>query len=217
MISHNLRKRLVTSLVLLSLFILMLKFSYFLLLFLIVISIFSFIEFTQLIKKIFKNKLNQFFLNVFFILYIFTFSSLFFVFSTFLHLKIILFSLVFCCIASDLGGFIFGKLFKGPKLTKLSPNKTISGSFGSVFLSCLTLSSIFFYILLKFDFRIIILGVLTSLFCQLGDLFFSYLKRKAKVKDTGEYLPGHGGFLDRIDGILLGLPLGFIIFIILLG
>ena len=66
-----------------------------------------------------------------------------------------------------------------------------------------------------FNFKILVIGFITSIFCQLGDLFFSYLKRKAKVKDTGNYLPGHGGFLDRIDGMLLGIPAGFMMFIII--
>ena len=52
--------------------------------------------------------------------------------------------------------------------------------------------------------------MITSISCQLGDLFFSYLKRKAKVKDSGNFLPGHGGVLDRLDGILLGIPFGFL-------
>ena len=164
---------------------------------------------------IFKNDLNKLFLNILFVFFIFSFCNLFFIFSNFFHFKIVLFSLIFCCVASDLGGFIFGKLFKGPKLTKISPNKTIVGAIGSVFLASFTLPSIFFIILSKFNFKILVIGFITSIFCQLGDLFFSYLKRKAKVKDTGNYLPGHGGFLDRIDGMLLGIPAGFIMFIII--
>ena len=215
MISHDLKKRLITSLALLLSSIFIIKFNSILLLSLIIIGIFSFIEFTQLIKKIFKNDLNKFFLNILFVFFIFSFFNLFFIFSNFFHFKIVLFSLVFCCVASDLGGFIFGKLFKGPKLTKISPNKTIIGAIGSVLFASFTLSSIFFIILSKFNFKILVIGFITSIFCQLGDLFFSYLKRKAKVKDTGNYLPGHGGFLDRIDGMLLGIPAGFMMFIII--
>tara|TARA_X000001036_G_C20357530_1_gene675147 strand:+ start:316 stop:708 length:393 start_codon:yes stop_codon:yes gene_type:complete len=124
----------------------------------------------------------------------------------------LIFSLLFCCVASDIGGFIFGKIFKGPKLTKISPNKTISGALGSIIFSSFTLYFIFFFIAFKTDFKILIVATVTSIFCQLGDLFFSYLKRKAKVKDTGNFLPGHGGFLDRVDGIMFGIPGGFIIF-----
>ena len=114
------------------------------------------------------------------------------------------------CIFSDIGGLIFGKFFKGKKLTKISPNKTVSGSIGSFILS-LTLVPIFYYLLPKnFNnpFELIFLAIMVSFSCQIGDLFFSYLKRKAKVKDTGDLLPGHGGILDRIDGILFAIPIG---------
>tara|TARA_B100000902_G_C27092255_1_gene804460 strand:- start:351 stop:770 length:420 start_codon:yes stop_codon:yes gene_type:complete len=117
------------------------------------------------------------------------------------------------CIFSDIGGLIFGKIFKGKKLTKISPNKTISGSIGSFILS-LTLVPIFYFLLNdKFSnlLDLVLLSILISFFCQAGDLFISFLKRKAKVKDTGDILPGHGGILDRIDGMLLAIPLGIII------
>ena len=117
------------------------------------------------------------------------------------------------CICSDVGGLLFGKIFKGKKLTKISPNKTISGSIGSFILS-LCLVPVFHLILIDeflnlFD--LIILAIFVSFFCQLGDLFVSFLKRKAKVKDTGDILPGHGGLLDRIDGMIFAIPLGVII------
>ena len=140
---------------------------------------------------------------------------MFFFFSNILQLKIILFTLLFGCIASDIGGFIFGKIFKGPKLTKISPNKTISGSLGSFIFSCITIALIFYYYTENTNINILIIGLITSLFCQLGDLFFSFLKRKAKIKDTGNFLPGHGGALDRVDGIFLGIPFGFMALAIL--
>ena len=102
-----------------------------------------------------------------------------------------------------------GKIFKGSKLTKISPNKTISGSIGSLFLTSIVISSCFFYFTENFNYTIVIVSIVTSLACQFGDLFFSYLKRKAKVKDTGNFLPGHGGVLDRLDGIYFGIPMGF--------
>jgi len=142
---------------------------------------------------------------------------MFFVFSSFLHLKIILISLLFGCVASDIGGFIFGKLFKGPKLTKISPSKTVAGSIGSIILTCLILSCIVFYFTDNFSFIILLIAIGTSIACQAGDLFFSYLKRKANIKDTGNILPGHGGVLDRLDGIFLGIPLGFIFIALLLS
>ena len=122
------------------------------------------------------------------------------------------------CIFSDIGGYVIGKSIGGIKLTKISPNKTISGSIGSFIFS---LFPIILFLLIdeltnnndftihkhNFD-KVVILCLFTCLICQLGDLFISYLKRKAKIKDTGNIIPGHGGILDRIDGILLGLPLG---------
>ena len=115
---------------------------------------------------------------------------------------------VLIAILSDIGGLIFGKTFKGKKLTKISPNKTISGSIGSFVLS-IFLIPIFYNNLIIYDFlTLLILTIVISLTSQLGDLFISYLKRKAKVKDTSDLLPGHGGLLDRVDGIIFAAPLG---------
>ena len=112
------------------------------------------------------------------------------------------------CIFSDIGGFVFGKTFKGKKLTKISPNKTISGLIGSFILSLVLVPFFYFYLKNVSITDLIIVSIVVSFFCQLGDLFVSYLKRKAKVKDTGDILPGHGGILDRIDGILFAVPVG---------
>ena len=116
------------------------------------------------------------------------------------------------CICSDMGGYIIGKNIGGKKLTKISPNKTISGSLGSFCFSMLPLLVFnnfdkFEYYLYSMDNFLFCLKV--SLVCQLGDLFVSYFKRKAKVKDTGRILPGHGGILDRIDGIIFAVPFVF--------
>ena len=115
------------------------------------------------------------------------------------------------CILSDVGGYIFGNFFKGKKLTKISPNKTYSGMIGSFILSiifCITYS----YSISFVDFKTtILLTIAISFICQIGDLFISFLKRKAQIKDTGNILPGHGGVLDRIDGILFALPCGVIL------
>ena len=117
------------------------------------------------------------------------------------------------CIFSDVGGLFFGKIFKGKKLTKISPNKTISGSIGSFILSIILAP--FFYYFFQEDFNSLFnlttLAIIVSFSCQLGDLFISFLKRKAKVKNTGDMLPGHGGVLDRIDGILFAVPIGIFI------
>ena len=104
---------------------------------------------------------------------------------------------------------------KGPKLTKISPNKTISGAIGSIIFTILSISFISNIFFKNFSLKILIISVVISLSCQIGDLFFSLIKRKAKLKDTGNFLPGHGGVLDRLDGILIGVPVGLIIFLIL--
>ena len=106
--------------------------------------------------------------------------SLFFNSFFFSHLKILIFIILLTCIASDIGGYIFGKLLKGPKLTKISPQKTISGSLGSVILSIIILSYLIFYFTNNFEIKMFIVGLLTSISCQLGDLFFSLLKEKIK-------------------------------------
>ena len=114
-----------------------------------------------------------------------------------------------------IGGFIFGKIFKGPKLTKISPNKTYSGALGSIILSLTTVLFLTYYFVQLIDLKIVIVAIMTSIFCQIGDLTFSFLKRKARLQDTGKILPGHGGILDRLDGILLGVPLGFVTFVLI--
>ena len=216
MISENLKKRIYTSFFLILLLFLMLFLKPILLYFLIIIGIFSIIEFSELIKVINKKFIPKLFYNLIFILFIFIFCLLFFIFSNIIQFKIILFSLLLTCVASDVGGYIFGKTFKGPKITKISPNKTFSGSIGSIILSCVTFCSLLFLMTKNINFIIILTGIVTSLFCQIGDLYFSLLKRKAKKKDTGNLLPGHGGILDRIDGIIFGLPAGFIFLLIFL-
>ena len=209
MISNNLKKRIFTSLILLSLLFFIFNFNLILLYFLIVVGVMSILEFLNLTKNIFTNKLNKFFINSFFIIYISIFCFMFFFFSNKDGLKIILYILLLGCIASDVGGFIFGKIFKGPKLTKISPNKTYTGSLGSIIFTLTVVIFLFSYSIQYFNYRVVIIALTTSIFCQLGDLIFSYLKRKAKIKDTGSILPGHGGVLDRLDGIFLGVPIGF--------
>ena len=210
MILNNFKKRLVTSLFLLLLFFLIFK-SYIILNYcLIVLGVLSILEFLNLSRKILKNKLGLILLNIFFISYIFIFCFIFLMFFNNTLLKYTLSILLFGCIASDIGGFIFGKIFKGPKLTKISPNKTYSGAIGSIVLTLITVSILFYYFLKIFNLDTIILALVVSIFCQLGDLLFSLLKRKAKIKDTGNILPGHGGVLDRLDGIYLGIPVGIL-------
>ena len=122
--------------------------------------------------------------------------------------------MIIVCIFTDIGGYIFGKTFKGPRLTKVSPKKTYSGVIGSFLISLLFGLIYIKYlgqkskILLEIDpIFIFLLILLISLVSQIGDLIISYFKRKAKLKDTGKILPGHGGFLDRIDGIIFVMPI----------
>ena len=213
--SKNFQKRIYTSIFLFLLLFLMITDSRITTFFLMLIGIFSVLEFFKIILKIFeKNKIKQFFYNIIFIIYIFSFCTYFLILTSFLHLKILIFMVLLTCVASDIGGFIFGKIFKGPKLTKISPNKTISGAIGSLIFSSLFILMLTYYLTKSFDLYIIIIGCITSISCQIGDLFFSFLKRKSFLKDSGNFLPGHGGILDRIDGILLGVPVGFLTFLL---
>ena len=210
MISNNFKLRTSTSIVLLFILYLAIinKFTFAYLL--LIVSIFSFIEFSQLIKKISSNNFARVLSNILFIIYISVICLFFFTLSNYLFLKYILFSLLLTCIASDVGGYVFGKIFKGPKIFSISPKKTASGAIGSIICSIGVFTSLIFFLTNNFNLYFFLIGFLTSIASQIGDLFFSFLKRKAKVKDTGKFLPGHGGFLDRIDGILLGLPAGFL-------
>ena len=117
---------------------------------------------------------------------------------------------------SDIGGFVFGKVFKGPKLTKISPNKTYSGVFGSLIFS-LIIGFIYIHyneqFLTKFNLNylnLIMIIILISIINQIGDLIISYFKRLKNIKNTGKILPGHGGLLDRIDGIIFTIPSSYI-------
>tara|TARA_B100000780_G_scaffold276740_1_gene245924 strand:- start:1062 stop:1739 length:678 start_codon:yes stop_codon:yes gene_type:complete len=216
--SKDLTKRITTSFILFIIMYLMFSYTYVLIISLILISIISWIEFYGLISKILikKNiqiKFLKFFIKFISLIYLCLFSFLIFNGVTSANYQLNILYLIMICIFSDIGGLIFGKIFKGKKLTKISPNKTISGSIGSFVLS-LTLVP-FFHLFLSEKLNslldLTILALTVSLSCQLGDLFISYLKRKANVKNTGDLLPGHGGFLDRIDGILFAIPIGIIL------
>jgi phosphatidate cytidylyltransferase len=128
------------------------------------------------------------------------------------HLKIFLIYSILVSVLTDIGGLLIGKTIKGKKLTKISPKKTISGSIGS-FLFSLVLIPLFYDQLLEYNLSYLIFTtLLISLISQIGDIFISFLKRKAKVKDTSDILPGHGGLLDRIDGIIFAIPIGILLF-----
>ena len=214
MISKNLKKRIFTSVLLLSVVFLFFNFIQISDLGVLILGVLSVLEFLNIAKKIFKNRLYKLLFSLSFIIFIFLFCLLFLYFLNIYELKIIIFSILFGCIASDIGGFVFGKLFKGPKLTKISPNKTISGSIGSFIFTCIATSSSIFYFTKYFSYTLLVLCFFITIACQLGDLFFSFLKRKAKIKDTGNFLPGHGGILDRLDGIFFGVPVGITVLIL---
>jgi len=215
----NIKKRILTSILLIALLVGMFFYSYIMIISLIIIAIISWIEFYALISKIFKKDIlkDKFFRFSYKALSLIYLSGLVYLIFTIesenSNLKIYLLYSVLVAILSDIGGLVCGKIFKGKKLTKISPNKTISGSIGSFMFSILLIP--FFY-KVQIDQSLVNLFLITiiiSLTSQLGDLFISLLKRKAKVKDTSDLLPGHGGVLDRIDGIIFAIPLGIFLFI----
>ena len=218
--SSNLKKRILTSIFLISLLIGMFLYSYIMIVSLIIITIISWIEFYALISKILKKSIlkDKFFRFFYKTLSLFYLSGLvyliFAIESKYSNLKIYLLYSVLVAILSDIGGLVFGKIFKGKKLTKISPNKTISGSIGSFIFS---ISLIPFFYKSQIDQNLssmLLITIIISLTSQIGDLFISLLKRKANVKDTSDLLPGHGGVLDRIDGIIFAIPLGIYLFIV---
>ena len=195
----------------------MFLYSYILIISLILIALISWIESYGLIIKIFhKSNLLKFFCKSFSLMYLLGLvSGILYIFAIKPELKIFLIYPVLVAIASDIGGLIFGKLFKGKKLSKISPNKTISGSIGS-FVFSLMLIPFFVNLTNHETIFLIMITILISLSAQLGDLFISFLKRKANVKDTSDLLPGHGGILDRIDGIIFAIPTGYLLLTYLL-
>ena len=117
------------------------------------------------------------------------------------------------CISTDIGGYVFGKIFKGPKLIKFSPKKTYAGMIGGYLLSLI--SSFFFSIFHYSDelsIKLFVFVILISTVSQLGDISVSYFKRLSKIKNTGKIIPGHGGLLDRIDGMIFAFPFSYLIF-----
>ena len=214
---NNLQKRIFTSFILSVVLLIALflnKYSWLILL--IIASIICFFEFNNIAKKIWKRKKT----SIYFANLISFFYLIFFTYSAFNFSKIeedILYVLL-VCIFSDIGGYVIGKSIGGKKLTKLSPNKTVSGTLGSFVFSLapLILLLIIYFEEMNININISItelffITLVLSFICQSGDLFISYFKRKAKVKDTGSILPGHGGLLDRIDGIIFAVPTAFIL------
>ena len=222
--SENLLKRIITSIVLLLL-LLFINFShqYIFIISILILGLIICLEANNLFSKLLKIKNNKQkhvidkFNFRFLVLNITTFCYIFFVFCNFsyeIHRSespIFFLYIISICFFTDTGGYVFGKIIGGKKLSKISPNKTISGTVGSFILSIVPL--LFFInfdlIDLEFNQKNVIFCLLVSLISQLGDLFISLIKRKAKSKDTGNLLPGHGGILDRVDGIIFAVPFSY--------
>jgi len=222
--SQNLLKRIITSIILLSLLI-FINFSnkYIFIFSILIIGLIICLEANILFSKFLTNKyskknfpINR--LNIKFImLNVITFFYIFFVFCNLSYEIYISVSPIFflyvisICFFTDIGGYVFGKIIGGKKLSKISPNKTVAGSVGSFILSIMPLIIVLNLNSLNLEFNMtnITFCLLISLISQLGDLFISLIKRKAKIKDTGKLLPGHGGILDRLDGIIFAVPFSY--------
>ena len=213
----ELKKRIITSIILISFFYLMFIYEFILLIGLLIFGAIVWIEFTSLMEKIIKLKeitfsMIKFIFQFLCLVYLLIFCVIFWKSFSIEINKVFYFYILSISIVTDIGGLIFGKFFKGKKLTKISPNKTISGLIGSFVFSLILMILFNIFSSNTYDYiSLLILTLLVSFLSQIGDLFISYIKRNAKVKDTGDLLPGHGGFLDRFDGILFGFPFGFYI------
>ena len=220
--NKKLKKRIITSIILIVIILNCLFINnYSWLLLLSIVSFICWFEFINLVKKIWKTKT----IIILPIILSFLFLCLFIHTAYKFRIEEGVISILFVlgiCIFSDIGGYIVGKSIGGKKLTKISPKKTISGSIGSFLfslfpigiysaLSSLTNNNSFSRIFENQDNKVIFVCLILSFMCQIGDLIISYFKRQAKVKDTGNVLPGHGGMLDRIDGIIFAVPTLFII------
>ena len=211
----NLQKRFLTSLIVLPLsFFFIIKGGYFLLFFL--LSVFFLTNYE--LFSVFNNKAIILFLDLILILSLY---SIYYLADDIVRFHLLLW-IIILVICSDVGGYTFGKIFRWKKLTKISPKKTLSGVFGSFIFS---LSSIFIAdtILQKnldvnikssinfLEPKFFFLAIMLSLVAQIGDLTISYFKRIEKIKDAGKILPGHGGILDRIDGLMFVVIVTFIL------
>ena len=211
----ELLKRSISSLFLISLvFLSSLIYDYIFLSILFIVVIFSWIEWIKIIEKIKFKKIYRIIHIILFLIYLLI--AFIVCFNVFVIDKYFFLSILMICIFSDVGGYVFGKTFGGKKLTKISPNKTISGSIGSFILSYIGFFLIYLYfsdlLFVRLQIEVLVfIPFFVSTICQLGDLFISYYKRRAKIKNTGSLIPGHGGLLDRIDGSIFALPISFII------
>ena len=221
MINKELQKRILSSIILIpTVIFFILKGSFFFIFFLGVFFLFASYEWIKMSKNQFK------FIGILYLLFC-SYSAL--------VLRDrgadLLFFVILICISTDIGGYVFGKLFKGPKLIKISPNKTYAGMIGSFILSIIA-GFLFGYVIYEYyydfifnndkilitsalylnlnDLWLLIFICLISAVSQIGDLIISYFKRLAKIKNTGNIIPGHGGLLDRVDGIIFAIPIAVI-------
>ncbi len=184
------------------------KGSFFFNFFIIICFLITLYEWNMMSKKKNYNIFGNLFL-------IFSFYSAYYIRNEFAEGFYIFLIILLICISTDIGGYVFGKIFKGPKLTKISPKKTYVGVFGGYLLSIISVYFSYDYLNINFDFKDFILIFAISTISQLGDIIISYFKRLSKVKDTGKLIPGHGGILDRIDGMIFVFPIYFIIYFII--
>ena len=225
--SQNLLKRIVTSIILLCiLFFINFSHQYIFVLSISILGVIIFLEAYKLFSKLLVNikhiKNTSFlkkFNSKFLILNIITFCYIFFIFCNFsyeIHRSegpVFFLYIISICFFTDIGGYTFGKILGGKKLSKISPNKTISGAIGSFVFSIfpLLINLNLNYLDLEFNLTNVMFCLFISLVSQLGDLFVSFIKRKAETKDTGNLLPGHGGVLDRVDGIIFAVPFTYLL------
>tara|TARA_B100001027_G_scaffold178315_1_gene129609 strand:- start:1425 stop:2054 length:630 start_codon:yes stop_codon:yes gene_type:complete len=195
-------KRIISSIILLPLaFFSLLAGSFFSIFFIIILFLISCYEW----NRISNNSAYRIFGLFFLLLSFYTFYDLSNQFD-------LLIFVILICISTDIGGYIFGKTFKGPKLTKISPNKTYAGVIGSYFLSLICLSIITNLIVFSIKtFHLFLITILLSTVSQVGDIIISYFKRQSKIKNTGKLIPGHGGLLDRIDGMIFAIPFFYLV------
>ena len=200
MIFTELQKRVTSAVILLPVVIFTIIFSqHFFNLLLLLALFFSFIEWFKLNKKNFN------FISISgFVIILLSIFCAYYLRGNDTKSKTIFLWIVFVCFFSDTGGYFIGKFFGGKKISKISPKKTYAGIYGSFIFSIFPILIVHFFEsnILILSAKSIILSLLFSLLCQLGDMTVSYFKRKNKVKDTGILIPGHGGLLDRIDGLI---------------
>ena len=219
--SVELEKRIITSVFLFLIAIFCILIHKFVFVLLLIVTLFvCFNEWKDINYKYFKKKRHSnwkyFFVQFVGLVYLFIFLSTSIALRGNNSESIAFFIIILCiCIFSDIGGYVFGKVVGGKKLTKISPNKTISGSLGSFIFSTLPVLLFNLQNFTGVSFEGLSINIelclIVSLVCQLGDLLISYFKRLNKVKDTGTILPGHGGLLDRIDGLIFAIPTVYIL------